>query len=270
MNRIEHRWRELRLLDELAAKETIIHKLHPTIKLLTTLIFIATIASFSKYEMAGFFPMVLYPISLISLSNIPVRVLAKRVFITMPFVIFIGIFNPFFDQATLFMIGSVPVSGGIVSFVSILIRFVLSVLAALILIATTGMDAICAALSNLGVPRILVTQISFVHRYLYVLIEEVMKTIRAYSLRAPFSKGVTFKAWGSLIGLLLLRAIDRAQRIYQAMVLRGFDGEVRIIRTWQITKADIAFLLVWISIFAAARFINIPLWLGTALLGGYK
>lgn len=270
MNKIEHRWLELRYLDELATRESIIHGLHPTIKLLTTLIFIITVASFSKYEIAGLIPMAFYPVLLISLSDTPAGVMVKRVLITMPFVILIGIFNPLLDQAILMQIGPVPVSGGIVSFVSILIRFTLSVLAALILIATTGMSAIGGALSSLGVPRILVTQILFVYRYLHVLVEETMKTVRAYSLRSSQSEGVAFRAWGSLAGLLLLRAIDRAQRIYQAMVCRGFDGNVRISRCWQVKKRDIAFLVVWLSFFAAVRSINIPQWLGTALLGGYK
>lgn len=270
MHNIEHRWLELRHLDELAAQQTAIHELHPTIKLLTTLIFIITVASFSKYEIASLLPMFFYPIALMSVGNIPVRLLANRVMIMMPFILFIGILNPFFDQATMLTLGSIPISGGVVSFISILLRFILSVLAALILIATTGMDSICMALSSLGVPRILVTEISFVYRYVHVLIEEVTKTVRSYSLRSPYSKGIEFQTWGSLIGLLLLRAIDRAQRIYQAMVCRGFDGEVRLIKSRQLRKKEIVFLLAWSSFFAAARTVNIPHLLGSVLLGGYK
>lgn len=270
MNKIEHRRLELRYFDELASRKSVVHTLHPTIKLLTTLVFIAVVASFSKYEIAGLIPMFFYPFLVIGLGNIPIGMIVKRVLFTLPFVLLIGIFNPLFDQAILVQIGPVPISGGVVSFVSIIIRFTLSVVAALLLIATTGIDAICGALFSLGVPRVVVTQILFVYRYLYVLTEEVMKTICAYSLRSPQSDGVAFKAWGSLVGVLLLRAIDRAQRIYQAMLCRGFDGEVRIVRSWQLGKWDIAFLLVWLSFFLIARSFNISEWLGTALLGGHK
>lgn len=270
MEKLEHRWRELRHLDELAAQDSMIHKLHPAIKLLTTLAFIATVASFAKYEITGIIPLAFYPILLIALSNIPAGLLIRRVLIAMPFVIFIGLFNPFFDQTTLINLGPLPVSGGMVSFASIIIRLVLSILAALILIATTGIDAICGTLSAIGVPRIMATQILFVYRYLHVLAEEVIKTIRAYSLRAPFSTGVSCRAWGSLTGLLLFRAVDRAQRIYRAMLCRGFDGEVRIVRVWRLRKNDIAFFLAWLLFFAAVRSINVPQWLGSVFLRGCR
>ncbi|MDD4600688.1 Energy-coupling factor transporter transmembrane protein EcfT [bioreactor metagenome] len=270
MNKIEHRWLELRHFDELAAQDSLIHQLHPGVKVVTTLLFIVMVASFSKYELVGLFPMFIYPAFLIGLGNIPVAILLKRVLLTLPFVLFIGIFNPFLDQATYAYIGSFAVSGGLISFISILLRFTLSVSATLLLVATTSMDAIGLALSKLRVPRIIVIQILFMYRYIYVLIEEVMKTIRAHSLRAPYRNGVGFKVWGSLVGLLLLRTLDRAQRIYQAMMCRGFDGQVRIMRSWKIRTGDIAFLVVWTVFFVLVRLVNIPHWLGRMLLGGFS
>lgn len=268
MSRIEHRWLELRHFDELAAGDTVIHRLHPAIKLSTTLLFIAIIASFSKYELVNLIPMVLYLAFLIGLGDIPMVMLAKRVLLTVPFVIFIGIFNPLLDQTIYTYVGPFAVSGGVVSFVSIIVRFILSVTATLILVATTSMDAIGLALSSLKVPRIIVIQILFMYRYIYVLIEEVTKTMRAHSLRAPYSSGIGFRVWGSLIGLLLLRTLDRAQRIYRAMLCRGFDGQVRIMRSWKVRKWDVAFLLAWTSFFVIVRVINIPHLLGTLLMGG--
>jgi len=270
MNKIEQRWLELRHFDELATRDSIVHRIHPSAKLITTLVFLAVVASFSKYELAGLIPMFFYPVFLISLGNIPLDMIIKRLLLTMPFVVFIGIFNPLLDQTTVMYFGPFAMSGGLVSFISILIRFTLSVLAALILVATTRVDAICAALSNLKVPRVVVTQILFMYRYLHVLIEEVIKTIRAHSLRSPQSDGIKFRVWGSLAGLLLLRTMDRAQRIYQAMLCRGFNGEVRIARSWKAQNSDFVFLITWLIFFAVVRSINIPQWIGMMLMGGYQ
>lgn len=49
----------------------------------------------------------------------------------------------------------------------------------------------------------------------------------AYKLRAPGQKGIHFKVWGSFLGLLLLRSMDRAQTVYESMLLRGYQGEIR-------------------------------------------
>ena len=65
----------------------------------------------------------------------------------------ITIFNPLFDQQTLLQLGPLAISGGWVSFVSILLRFALTVFAALILIATTSFTGVCMALERLGAPR---------------------------------------------------------------------------------------------------------------------
>jgi len=265
---MESRWLDVRQLDEMGSQKTVIHQIHPCAKLVTTVIFLTVVASFAKYEVMGLLPLLLYPMVIFTLGDLPVGGILKRVLLTVPFVIFIGIFNPLFDQAPYATIGPIVLSGGWISFLSILLRFFLAVTAALLLVATTGMDAIGMALLKLRVPRIFVIQLLFMYRYLYVLLEEFIRTIRAHSLRSFQGEGVKPKVWGSLLGQLLLRTIDRAQRIYQAMLCRGFDGEIRMIRRRKLMRSDIAYCLGWSSFFIMVRFVNIPQWLGNLLIGG--
>jgi cobalt/nickel transport system permease protein len=105
------------------------------------------------------------------------------------------------------------------------------------------------------------------YRYLHVLMEEVVRTLRAHSLRSPESEGVRIRTWGSLIGLLLLRTLDRAQRVYQAMLCRGFDGEVHLMRSSNLRLTDGIFLLFWLCFFVIIRNFNFPQWLGALLMG---
>ena len=269
MIKIEANWIDLRHLDVLATRDTLIHKINPTVKLITTLVFIVMVTSFPKYEISGLLPFFFFPAALIALANLPVGHLLKRLLLVAPFVVFVGIFNPLLDQTPILKIGSLYLSGGWVSFISITLRMCLTVTAALILVATTGIDAICSALLRIGVPKVIVTQLLFMYRYLHVLLEEFVRSIQAYSLRSFHGENVRFKAWGSLLGQLLIRSINRANRIYQSMLCRGFDGEVKLMRTHKVQKPDLVYLIAWISFFSLIRFVNLPHFLGKLLLGVY-
>jgi cobalt/nickel transport system permease protein len=143
-----------------------------------------------------------------------------------------------------------------------MMRFGLTVSAALILISLTGFNAVCMALEKLGVPRPFVIQLLFLYRYLFVLIDEASRMVRARSLRSFGSSGMDFKIFASLIGQLLLRTLDRAQRIHLAMCCRGFDGHIRINRPMKFGFNEIRFVLTWALLFVCFRSYNIPLKIG--------
>ena len=256
----------MRLLDDLAQQETVIHKLHPLIKLLTTVGFLTVVISFGRHEIGGLLPLFLYPVMVFALAEIPVKPILLRILLVSPFIIGIGILNPFFDPK-IYMLGEREISRGWVTFLSILLKSGLTVTAALLLIATTGMDRLAGALRMLKVPRIFVLQLLLTYRYIAVLMEEVARTLRAYSLRAPEQKGINRSAWGSLAGQLILRTFDRAQRIYEAMCLRGFTGEYHTGDFKKIRVRDLTYLAGWLLFLAVARMYNIPMLIGSLITG---
>ena len=71
---------------------------------------------------------------------------------------------------------------------------------------------------------------------------------------------------GSLVGQLLLRTLDRAHRIHLAMLCRGFDGEVRLLRPLKFTGMDLAYTLGWSALFVIMRLYDIPQSLGTIIM----
>lgn len=269
MIKLESNWLDLRHLDDLANQKTFIHSLNSCTKLITTLAFVVIVTSFSKYEVTALLPLLFYPIFLMALGNLPYHHLVKRLVFIAPFVCFIGLFNPIFDQAPIARLGPLLITGGWASFLSITIKLLLTVTSALILVATTGMNSLCTAMSQLGVPKPIVLQILFMYRYLHVLLEEFLKTVQAYNLRSFKVDGIHFKAWGSLLGQLLLRTMARAQRIYQAMLCRGFDGKIPLRTATNWTKQDQLYLASWLTFFLFCRFINIPQMLGKLLTGGF-
>ena len=153
------------------------------------------------------------------------------------------------------------------SFISIGVRFFLTVSAALTLVACTGIHRLCSGLEKMGLPRVFAVQLQLLYRYLFVVAEESLRMLRSVEIRSMGQHSLRFTTYVSLVGHLLLRAMDRAQRVYQAMVSRGFDGQVRVMRPTVVCWKDVAFLVGWVSFFTAARLWNIAGELGHIITG---
>jgi cobalt/nickel transport system permease protein len=256
----------MRLLDDLARKETFIHQIHPLIKLLTTVAYLAVVVSFERYEISGLLPFIFYPILIFAFAEIPVAPILKMILLIEPLIIGIGILNPLFDHSKV-VLGGIAVSRGWITFLSIFIKCSLTVTASILLIATTGMDRLAAALRMLKIPKIFVLQLLLTYRYISVLIEEVSRMMRAYSLRAPGQKGIKWSVWGSFAGQILLRTFERAERVYQAMSLRGFTGEYHTGDISKLSFKDLTYFAAWCLFFVIARIYNIPVWIGSLFTG---
>ncbi len=227
MARIETAFFDLSYLDTLATGKTIIHRLDPRIKVLTAALFVICVVSFDKYVIAAMLPFALFLITIMGLAGIPANYVLKKLIVASPFALMIGIFNPLLDQQIILHLGSMAVSGGWLSFLSILLRFCLTVTAMLVLIASTGFNSVCMALEKLGMPKIFAVQLLMLYRYIFVLIAEGQRMYRARAVRSFHKHRMDMKTFIYLIGQLLLRTIDRSQRIHQAMLCRGFDGTIR-------------------------------------------
>lgn len=266
MSDISKSLQNIKVLDSLARKESSIHALHAVAKLLTAVAFIAVLASFERYEVVRLLPFIFYPVVLFAASHIPMGLVFRRVLYVLPLIVFIGIFNPIFDTKV-FMVGGQPVTGGWLTFASLVLKSVLIVTTGLLLIATTGMDGIAGALRTLRVPRVFVLQLVLTYRYIGVLLEEAGRSVRAYSLRSPGQKGVHPRAWGSFAGMLLLRTFARAQRVYDAMLCRHFDGEYHTGRVKRFQLKDALWTVLWTAAFILFRVYDIPALLGQMLSG---
>lgn len=269
MSKIVNSLYNMKSMDDFSKQDTFIHKLHPLVKLLTTVVYLAVVISFGRYDIGNILPFVFYPVIIFVIAELPIVPILKRLLLVEPFIIGIGILNPVFDNCTI-MLGGISISRGWVTFISIFIKCGLTVIATKLLIATTGMDKLAASLRMLRVPKIFVLQVLLTYRYISVLVEEVFRMQRAYSLRAPGQRGIHRSVWGSFGGQLILRTLERAQRVYQAMNLRGFKGEYNIGTSKRIGLGDVLYLAGWSSFFALVRIYNLPMLIGRLLTGVIK
>jgi len=218
-----------------------------------TAAYLVTVVSFPKHDIAGLTPLLLYPVLLIAAGRIPLKVIARYLLLAAPFALMVGVFNPLLDRAVALRLGSVAISGGWLSFISIIIRFVLTASAALILLAGTGFGPLCYALGRLGMPRLLVTQFLLLYRFIFIIAEEGVRMTRAWMLRSRRAGNMPLRVWGSLAGHLLLRAYDRGERVHAAMRARGFDGTLRPLLPPRWRWFDAAFVFISVGYFVFAR-----------------
>ena len=256
---------DFKRLDLLARQESAIHHLDPRAKVLTTLVFLVCVVSFGRYEVAAMMPFFLYPVALMALAGLPPGYIARKAAVVLPFAVLVGLFNPLFDRQVLLQLGPLDIWGGWISWASIVIRALLTAAAAIVLVAVTGFPAICEALARLGMPRVFSVQLLFLYRYIFVLTDEGGRVARARQLRACGSTGLGLRHFGPLLGHLLLRTWERAERIHMAMLARGFTGAVHARRQSRFGSRELYFLLGWSSLFIALRLINLPQQLGLLL-----
>jgi cobalt/nickel transport system permease protein len=154
----------------------------------------------------------------------------------------------------------VATDAGLIRFASIVVRSWLSVQMAILLTATTTFPDLIHALRHLRVPQVLVAIISFMYRYLFVLVDETMRLLRARDARsaAPAGRGRSggSVAWrarvaGNMAGQLFLRSYERSDRVYNAMLSRGYVGQLLTLnphvlraRDWAAGAGFVAVLLV--------------------------
>lgn len=254
---------DFKQLDLLALGQTKVHRLDARAKVVTTACFIVCVVSFSKYEISAMVPFLIYPAVLVAIGELPLGYILRKLLIVIPFALLIGLFNPLFDRQVLMQVGDLNVWGGWISCLSILMRALLTASAAIILVAITGFPAICEALEKLKMPKAFAVQLLFLYRYIFVLTDEGVRTVRARQLRTFGNKKMGMKHFGSLVGHLLLRTWERAERIHMAMLARGFAGEIHSTRgKMNFGSKDALFMSGWISLFVLLRFVDASQFLG--------
>jgi cobalt/nickel transport system permease protein len=229
-------------LDPYRPGQSPIHRLDPRVKFILTLAFILTVALVPPGAWQVYILLIAIIFSVEILSEIGISYFLKRALLAIPFVlaalpvIFTMPGNPLIS----FQIGHFQLTisdAGLVRFISIALKSWISIQAAIVLTVSTPFPDLLLAMRAVRIPRLLVAIFSLMWRYLFVFSDEVLRLRRARVARSGFSPQTGLKPGGSLswrarvtggmAGNLFLRAIERSDRIYLAMLSRGYDGEVR-------------------------------------------
>jgi cobalt/nickel transport system permease protein len=231
-------------LDPYRPRPSLIHGLDARVKLALALAFILTTALVPPGAWPVYILLLALVLSVELLSELGVASVLKRAMLALPFVLAALPVLVTTKGAPLAVIPLGPwtlaISGpGLAKFLSIVAKSWLSVQMAIVLAASTPFPDLLLAMRALRVPRLLVAIFGLMWRYLFVLVDEALRLMRARTARsgtspaaAPGQKVGGSVAWrarvtGGMAGNLFLRSFERADRIYAAMLARGYDGDVR-------------------------------------------
>jgi cobalt/nickel transport system permease protein len=232
----------IHFLDPYQPRLSLLHRLDPRVKLTLAAAFILTVA----LAPAGAWPVYILLLSLVLagtvLAELGVGYVLRRAALALPFVlaalplVFTTPGSPLFS-VPLFRWDLTATGAGLARFASIALKSWISVQAAILLAASTPFPDLLVAMRALKVPRQMVAIFGLMWRYLFVLADEVLRLLRARAARsgqagAPGLKPGGSLAWrariaGGMAASLFMRALERSDRIYTAMLARGYDGEVR-------------------------------------------
>ncbi len=233
------------------------------IKLVMTLGFIFATTSIPPGKWPGFAAMLLLVWLAAGMSQVGLVRVFLRSLVALPFILIAlpTVFTkpgvPLFelDFALFALTGT---QEGLNFFISVLLKSWASVTAAAVLTATTPPLNLLDALRALRVPAVLVAIVMLMYRYLFVLVEEAQSMMRARAARSaaigPKSGGSLVwraKSAGGMAGSLFIRTLDRSERIYMAMVARGYDGTLRQADSRPLERSSIATLALLLCVFAS-------------------
>ncbi|MFC1485447.1 cobalt ECF transporter T component CbiQ [Candidatus Latescibacterota bacterium] len=219
-------------IDRYAGIQSPVHDIDPRLKLLGALSFILMVVLTPE---EWFLSYILYGVILLVLvvaSQVPLMYILKRSVLILPFAVAVSLFIPFATPGS--VIGDITVFGqtititaeGVQRFSALNTKAFVSFVMSFLLVATTRFGDLMWAASKLGMPAKLVLVISFMYRYLFILLDKATHMKLARDLRSPRIKKTSFiAASGNIIGALFVRSFAHATALYDAMLLRGYDGK---------------------------------------------
>jgi len=239
-------------IDEYSNLDSFIHRLDPRTKVIASLAFIAAVVLTPAGNWQIFIFYFCVVALLLVISKLPPLYVLKRSLVILPFVFLIAVFVPFFKEGEIagsynIWLWQVSVTySGLFVLANVMVKAWLCILALILLSSTTKLADLLKGLGQLGMPRVMILILSFMYRYIFVLADEVMRMQQARDSRNFGGKRLhQLKAIGSMVGTLFIRSYERGERIYAAMLSRGFDGQIRTLQNLSFRPADAYFGVIF-------------------------
>ena len=223
-----------------------LHRLDPRVKVIVAFLFSIIVAVLDLWP--PIYMALVFAVSMAVLGRLNPPRLFKRLAVVNGFVLMLWLILPFTtpgDES--FRIGPfIATDPGVHMCLLITAKSNAIVLAVIALLGTSPTFHVVHALHHLRVPDKLVHLLFFTVRYIDVLSREYGRLRAAMKVRGfvPATNLHTYRAFANLIAMLLIRSYDRAERVFQAMLCRGFAGTFRILNHFTLTGRDVAALVV--------------------------
>lgn len=252
-----------RHIDTFAGMDSAVHSMDAGAKLVSALAFILLVVLTPDGYFFAFSIYFTLIWAVIFISRIPPLYVLFRSLTLVPFVLFVSVFIPFItpgNRIASYSLGPLEASvtaEGLIRFLSVMCRALAAFFAATILVATTRFAELMRAAGRIGMPSGLVAVLSFMYRYLFILVDDASHMMLARNLRASGAGGLSVvRASGGIIGSLLMRSFEHADRLYTAMMLRGHSGKPLTLTPSKLRAEDIVNAAVFLVLSAAGLIID--------------
>ncbi len=169
-------------------------------------------------------------VAAVAAARLPFWYVFARAAAVLPFAFIVGIFLPFTTEGRapwqLPLCGYVAVvtDAGLLLYATVIVKAYLSLAYVVLLLATTPFQSLLEGLAWYRVPAFLLSLLSFTYRYIFVLVEEIERLQRAWAARYFGRRRLAqFRTLGPATAALFVRSYERAERIWAAMLSRGYD-----------------------------------------------
>jgi len=242
-------------IDKFAYRDSPIHRLDSRIKFVITIVFTVMVISLPRTSLAIVICYAIGPFTVLVLAKIPLKFVSKHILLISPFVLVLALSCILYDKRPVtvgFGLFSWQTTTGTLRCLVILEKFVVTMSALIALVSTTRFADLLSAMRRLYLPRLLIIQLGFLYRYIFILIDKVHHLLRARAGRRLRSLGFKreLAVTGSMLGALLIRSIDTAENVNIAMRARGFSGTWPVISKPRTRNAD------WFFVLAATAFMS--------------
>jgi len=226
---------------------TLVHRLPPQVKLAGLLAFAVTVAITPRRAVGVFAVEAAVLLMVVAIARIPVATLLGRLAAVVPFVLF-AFFIPFIADGTQTNVLGVSLStDGLWSTWNILAKAILGTTASIVISATTPIPDMVHGLARLRVPTTIVAIIAFMFRYLDVIAEQLAQMRRSMTARCHDPRWLwQARPIAASAGTLFVRSYERGERVHQAMLARGFSGQMPVLAQRSATPVN------WLAAFVPA------------------
>jgi cobalt/nickel transport system permease protein len=229
-----------------AIGDSLIHRLDPRIRVVLSVLYTFVIAL--AYQFVVLTAALILSSALIAIARLSIKAVFKRMVMVNALILLLWLVLPFtFNGNVLTRIGPFAIyHPGVVLAAQITLKSNAILFAFIALIATMSLATLGHALHRLGVPEKMVHLLLMTYRYLFVIEVEYLRLMRAAKIRGfrPGTNVNTYRTYSYVIGMLFVRAAARAERVYQAMLCRGFNGKFYSLQEFQTTAASWIFSII--------------------------
>ena len=230
--------------EQFSTGHSIVHNLDPRVKIIGAIIFSVVVAVATN--LSALLPALGISVFLIILSKLSIKKVLYRLLLVNGLIIFLWVLLPFtYKGESLFTIGPlVGTKEGVLYASQITVKCNAILLVMIALLSSTPIFTLGHAMGRLYFPNKIIHLFLFTYRYIHVIFQEYNRLINAMKIRGfiPRTNLHTYRSYAYLVGMLLVRSYDRAERIYTAMLCRGFHGKYYSLKRFTIKKGDILYL----------------------------